>query len=101
MQPPGTATAGDGEEGTATTTTRRMMRARYPGMGMVMRDKENNKETGSVGRGMVMVAQDEEHKKMAQETLLMSLGLQVSFFVLYFVFFLLLTNVLGTSYLQG
>jgi hypothetical protein len=47
---------------------------------------------------MVMMAQHEEHDKMAQETLSMSLGLQVSFLFLVFV---LLTNVLGTIYLQG
>jgi hypothetical protein len=48
---------------------------------------------------MAMVAQDEEHEKMAQEMLLMSLGLQGGlFFHLYFIF-VLLTNVLGTNYL--
>jgi hypothetical protein len=94
------ATVGDGEEGmvtTTTTTTRWMTWARYPGTGMEMRDEE----TGSVGRGMVTVAQDKEHKKMAQKISSTSLGLQVSFLCSLFCFFLLLTNVLGTSYLQG
>jgi hypothetical protein len=68
---------------------------------MGMRDKDNNEEMGSVGRGPVVVAQDKEHEKMAQETLSMSLGPQASFFCSLFCFFLLLTNVLGTSYLQG
>jgi hypothetical protein len=49
---------------------------------------------------MAMVAQDEEHEETAQEMSTMSLGLQISFFLLYFVF-VLLTNILGTSYLQG
>jgi hypothetical protein len=68
---------------------------------MGMRDEDNDEETGSVGRGMAMVAQDEEYKKTAQETLTTSLGPQVSFFCSLFHFFLLLTNILGTSYLQG
>jgi hypothetical protein len=50
---------------------------------------------------MAMVAQDEEHKKTAQEMSLMSLGPQVSFFFLLYFIFVLLANVLGTSYLQG
>jgi hypothetical protein len=50
---------------------------------------------------MVMAAQDKEHKKMAQEMLSTSLGPQVSFFFLLYFIFVLLTNVLGTSYLQG
>jgi flagellar biosynthesis/type III secretory pathway M-ring protein FliF/YscJ len=50
---------------------------------------------------MVTAVQDEEHKQTAQETLMMSLGPQVSFFLLLYLIFVLLTNVLGTSYLQG
>jgi hypothetical protein len=64
-----------------------MTQARYPGTGKEMRDEDNNEETGSVGRGMAMAAQDEEHKKMAQEMLSTSLRLQVSFFCSLFHFF--------------
>jgi hypothetical protein len=64
-----------------------MMRARYPGTGMGMRDEDNDEETGSVGRGMATAAQDEEYKKMAQETSTTSLGPQVSFFCFLFCFF--------------
>jgi hypothetical protein len=48
-----------------------------------------------------MAAQDEEHEKTAQEMSLTSLGPQVSFFFLLYFVFVLLTNILGTSYLQG
>jgi hypothetical protein len=50
---------------------------------------------------MAMAAQDKDHEKMAQETSSMSLGPQVSFFFLLHFVFVLLTNILGTSYLQG
>jgi hypothetical protein len=49
--------------------------------------KMNDEEMGSVGRGMATAAQDEEYEKMAQETSMMSLGLQVSFFCSLFRFF--------------
>jgi hypothetical protein len=68
---------------------------------MGMREEDNDKEMGSMGRRMAMAAQDEEHKKMAQEMSSTSLGLQVSCLLFFILFFLLLTNVLGTSYLQG
>jgi hypothetical protein len=54
---------------------------------MGVRDEDNNKEMGSMGRGMATVAHDKEHEKMAQETLLTSLGPQVSFFVFFILFF--------------